>query len=174
MRAPKIYLQHHILWCQRCIFAINTTICGVESEFLPSTQQFVVSEILWRFGKQKYILKTLYTKNMFSKQISWLTQWHFLDSYLTLFQNLFDTNLTLPWHLLDICSKLPWYTGWHIHREPGNRVPMKCISSGKIFGRIGAMLQVDRASLTRESKFFWLELIFCDKKRIFASRITLL
>ena len=44
--------------------------------------------------------------------------------------------------------------GQHIHGEPGNQVPTKCMSSGKIFGRTNTMPQVDRSSLTKESKFF--------------------
>ena len=29
----KIHLQHHILWCRRRIFAIDTTICGSKANF---------------------------------------------------------------------------------------------------------------------------------------------
>ena len=37
--------RDHKLWSRRWIFAIDTTICGVEGEFLPSTPtEFLVSE----------------------------------------------------------------------------------------------------------------------------------
>ena len=38
------------------------------------------------------------------------------------------------------------HTNWlNIYRDPGNKIPTKCISSGNIFGRIQAMHQVARA-----------------------------
>ena len=47
------------------------------------------------------------------------------------------------------------HSAWrHIHGEPGNQAPMKCISLGKIFGMIHTMLQGDKASLNKESKCF--------------------
>ena len=42
-------------------------------------------------------------------------------------------------------------------------VPMKFITIGDIFSMIHTMPQVDRASSIKESNFFRLELISCDK-----------
>ena len=49
--------------------------------------------------------------------------------------------------------------GWENHGELGNQVPTKCISSGKNFGTIPVMAQVNRVSLMKESEFFLLQLI---------------
>ena len=38
----KIHLRHHNLWCQWQKFTFDTINCGVNSDFLPSTPQFVV------------------------------------------------------------------------------------------------------------------------------------
>ena len=53
----------------------------------------------------------------------------------------------------------PWLPKSHIQ----NQVPTKCISSGKFFCMIHAMMQIDWASLPKEREFFLLELISCDK-----------
>ena len=57
--------------------------------------------------------------------------------------------------------------GRHIHGKPGNQVPMKCISSSEIFGMIPAKTHVDRISLTKERKLFWLELLSSNKSIFF-------
>ena len=59
------------------------------------------------------------------------------------------------------------WTGRNINGEPGNQIPTKSISWGKFFGRIHLMLQIDRASLTKEREIFWQDLIFCDRKHCF-------
>ena len=67
-----------------------------------------------------------------------------------------------------------YVSGWHIHGESGNQVPTKYISSGKFFGRIHTLPQCDRASLTKESNFFWLELISFDNNWFPVTRIYFL
>ena len=59
-------------------------------------------------------------------------------------------------------------------RGTWDQVPTKYISSGEFFGSIHAMQKVDRASLTKESKFFWLKLISCDNNIFPVTRIDFL
>ena len=60
MSHNKVHFWHYKLWCQRWIFAIDTTICGVWADIFlvpPIIQQGMK---LWGFGKQKVIWRIFF------------------------------------------------------------------------------------------------------------------
>ena len=69
----------------------------------------------------------------------------------------------------------PWNwdnrSGQNVEGEPGNQGSTKCTTSDKISDRILAMLQVDITVSTKESDFYWQELISCAKNWFSVKRI---